>query len=481
VNGFNFSQLNAAFARRWGARGAQLMVASLGVALLAALVVLLLPATAWAEGSKTDAFAEYAAKGPAIAIGASFISGIAASMTPCVWPMIPITLSIFGATEAKSRARGAALSGTFVLGIAALFTPMGIVAALSGGVMGSALAKPAVVIGIAILFIVLAASMFGAFEMTLPSSITNKMSTVGGVGFKGAFFLGLALGLVAAPCTGPFATGLITWIATTKNVFVGGAAMFAFACGIGVPFFFAGTFALNLPKGGAWMMGIKWGSGVVLAYMSFSYLRDRWPTIFAGFLTPAALFGIVGGVVLAIGLVLGGIHIAAERRKSPIAHLSKPMKLASIVPAVAGAYVLFSWIQLPPAVVAPTIGPDVASAATVAPIIGWGKDEAATRASAREAKKPVLVDFGASWCGACKELEHKTWPDPAVRAEAARFATIAVDGTDDEDATYKTLVEKYKVKGLPTVVLLDATGEERARFTEFVPAAKMAAAMKEVR
>jgi thioredoxin:protein disulfide reductase len=400
--------------------------------------------------------------------------------------MIPITLSIFGATEAKSRSRGAALSATFVLGIATLFTPMGIIAALSGGVMGSAMAKPFVVIGIAVLFLVLASSMFGAFEMTLPSAVTNKMSTVGGVGFKGAFVLGLALGMVAAPCTGPFATGLIAWLAKTQDVVVGGAAMFAFACGIGVPFFLAGTFALNLPKGGAWMMGIKWGSGVVLSYMALAYLRDRWPGTFASFLKPEILFGVLGGAVLLVGLVLGGIHIAAERRKSPIAHLSKPMKLASILPAVLGAYVLVSWINLPKA---EAIGAGTGSlggltnttpTTPAAPPIAWEKNEKAGIARAEASKSPVLVDFGASWCGACKELEHKTWPDAKVRAEAKRFQAIAIDGTDDEDPTYKAMTAKYKVRGLPTVILLDASGVEKARFNEFVDAQQMAAALKAI-
>ena len=246
------------------------------------LTLLLLPALAWAGtcadagGSDTGRFGQLLEQhGAVIAVLASFAFGVIASLTPCVYPMVPITISIFGVTESTSRLRGAALSGTFVLGIAALFTPMGIVSALSGKLMGSALSNAFVVLGLAILFLALAASMFGAFELALPSSLTNKLSTVGGVGFKGAFVMGLVMGLIAAPCTGPFLTGMVTVIATTKNVWLGSASLFSFALGLGVLFFVAGAFGVNLPKGGAWMMGIKWVSGVGLAYMAFAYLRDR--------------------------------------------------------------------------------------------------------------------------------------------------------------------------------------------------------------
>ena len=154
-------------------------------------VLMLVPTLAWADGgSETGKFAEILQKhGAFVAVLASFGFGFVASLTPCVYPMVPITVSIFGATEAKSRLRGAALSGMFVLGIAALFTPMGILSALSGKLMGSALSNTYVVIALALMFTALAASMFGAFELALPSGLTNKLSTVGGVA---RFFLGSA-------------------------------------------------------------------------------------------------------------------------------------------------------------------------------------------------------------------------------------------------------------------------------------------------
>jgi thioredoxin:protein disulfide reductase len=438
--------------------------------ILLAIALFMLPTLAWADGDGASAFTDFANRGMFIAVGASFVFGLVASLTPCVFPMVPITVAIFGATEAQSRARGAALSATFVLGIATFFTPVGVASAMSGKLMGSALANQWVVLGLAVLFIALASSMFGAFEMALPSGLTNRLSTVGGVGFRGAFVLGLVMGLVAAPCTGPFLTGMIAWIATTRNVALGTACMFSFSLGLGILFFIAGTFAVNLPKGGAWMMGIKWVSGVALAYLAFSYLRDRFEPIRSLVHHPSTAFGIVAGVVALVGLALGLVHVAAERRKSPIAHLSKPMKLASIIPAVAGAAMLISWINLP----------REAAAGGNAPAIVWQTDEEKGRAQALAEHRPVLIDFGAEWCTACKELEHETFPDPGVRTEAQRFVTIRVDATDDDDPKIKALSEKYKVVGLPTVIMLDKDGKEIVRLNEFVKPPKFLEAMKKV-
>ena len=456
-------------------------VASLAVLLAVFAVVLLLPGVAHADagsGSDTGTFARYASRGPFLAMGISFAIGVVSALTPCVFPMIPITVSIFGATGSSSRGRGAALSGTFVLGIAALFTPLGVVSALSGKLLGSALSNHYVVIGLAILFGTLASSMFGAFEMTLPANLNNKLSTVGGVGFKGAFVLGLVMGLIAAPCTGPFMTGLVAYIATTHDVALGSLSMFSFALGLGVLFFVAGTFAVSLPKGGAWMLGIKWASGVVLAYMALAYLRDGFPAIHQAVATPSVTVGAIAGVLLVIGLSLGIVHVLAERRRSPIAHLSKPMKLASILPAVVGAFLFLTWRDAHEADT--SVAMAAAGAGGDSHPIAWKNKEDTVIAEATQTKKPVIIDFGATWCAACKELDARTWPDPRVQEAAGRFVGLKIDATDDDDPEVKRLEAKYKVLGLPTVVVLGSDGSEKLRYNEFVPPEQLAAAVKDV-
>ena len=436
--------------------------------LLLFCAVMLVPVLAFADdgASESGGFGDlYAKHGAIVAVLASFGFGFIASLTPCVYPMVPITVSIFGATEAKSRWRGAALSGTFVLGIAALFTPMGVVSALSGKLMGSALSNTFVIVGLALLFAALAASMFGAFELALPSGLNNKLSTVGGIGFKGAFVMGLVMGLIAAPCTGPFLTGMITVIATSRNVWLGSASLFSFALGLGVLFFIAGAFAVNLPKGGAWMMGVKWVSGVGLAYMSFAYLRDRFEPIRNLVAHPSYTFGIVAGLIFLVGIVLGVIHMVAERRKSPIAHLSKPMKLASLLPAVIGCALFVSWMPQPHDTIE---------------TIAWVANEAEGRAKATAENKPVMIDFGAKWCAGCEKLEHKTFPHPTVRAEAKRFVAIHVAADDPDAKDTIALQDKYKVIGLPTVIMLDSAGNEVARLNEWVAPDAFVAEMKKV-
>jgi thioredoxin:protein disulfide reductase len=383
----------------------------------------------------------------AIAFGA----GVVTSLTPCVYPMIAITVSVFGARQAKSRAEGAMLSTAFVLGMAALFVPLGLAAALTGGVFGAALASPAVLIGIALLFTVLAASMFGAFELDLPADLKTKLAGVGGVGLRGAFVLGMVSALIAAPCTGPVLGALLTWVSSSRDVVVGGLGLFAYALGLGMLFWIVGTFAIALPKSGRWLGWVKSFFGVVMLTAAVYYVRPLLPSI----ALPSAL-GSRSGLMLAAmllvgtGLALGAIHLSFEYTSK----LERARKGTGVAMVVAGLLSL------------------VAGFETVdGQHLAWREDFQAAEAEARSSGKPMLVDFSASWCGACGELERHTFSNPDVVRESQRFVTVRVDLSPGKDSPEKRgYLARYAQRGLPLVVIHDATGNESSRVTGFMEA-----------
>jgi thiol:disulfide interchange protein DsbD len=420
------------------------------LAVLAALLAW--PLSAHADGGSVPggAFDQALARGPLFALAAAVVGGLLVSLTPCVYPMIAITVSIFGAKQARSRREAAALSSVFVLGIAVMFTGLGVGAALSGAIFGRFLSNPYVVGGIALVFLAMAASMFGAFELALPASLNNRLATVGGVGYGGAFALGLVSALVAAPCTGPVLTGILLWIAATRQIVLGTGVMFAFAIGLGAPFFVLGTFAISVPKGGSWMLAVKWFFGVVLAVVALYFLEGVAPPLRHA-ARPGALFAAVSAALVVASVVLAGVHVAAEKRGAAHPGWSKPAKLSSIPLAVVGGFLCIAWVQLPKAQ------------------LEWLASEPDGMQRAQAEHRPVIVDFGATWCTACKELESHTFADARVLREAGRFVAVRVDATDEDDPQVSSVKGKYKVVGLPTVVVLDSHGKERARLNEFVP------------
>jgi len=389
----------------------------------------------------------------------ALLGGLLVSLTPCVYPMVAITVSVFGARESKSKLHGLGLSSAFVLGIVTMFVPLGVSAGLSGALFGSALQNPWVLSGIALLFAAMAASMFGAFEVALPSALTNRLAAVGGIGPRGAFGLGLVCGLIAAPCTGPVLTGILTWIAQSQSPIAGALAMTAFSLGLGFPFLIVGTFAVQLPKSGRWMLHVKSVLAILLAVVALYYLDIAFPALGDWVRPSPLLYGACAGAI-ALGFVLGAVH---RDFGSPLLE-EKAMKAVGAFSVTAAAFVLvMAWT-------------------TPAHTLTWQKVplELAEQ-TARQAQKPLLVDFTASWCAACKELDALTFSHAAVSKEAGRFLAVKVDATNDEDQGVQTTLERLAVRGLPTVILFDSKGVEVRRFTTFVTATEFLAALRPIR
>ncbi|MEO1272308.1 MAG: cytochrome c biogenesis protein CcdA, partial [Myxococcota bacterium] len=209
-----------------------------------------------------------------------FLAGVGASLTPCVYPLIPITISVFGARDADSRLQAFGLSSIYVLGIVATYTVLGLVAGLAGQGIGEAMKNPFVLGGIAALMIAMGLSSFGLFELQLPSSLQNKLSAQGGKGVVGALVMGLVAGLVATPCVGPILVAILVFVAQTQDMALGALMLATFALGMGMLFLVLGTFAnlINkLPRSGTWMVGVKTVFGVVFMVVALYYLRLALP------------------------------------------------------------------------------------------------------------------------------------------------------------------------------------------------------------
>lgn len=205
-----------------------------------------------------------------------FLAGFLASLTPCVYPLIPITISVFGARGATSRRRSFALSLTYVLGIAVTYTALGLIAASFGTVFGGIMQNAWVLAGLAAVFILLGLASLGAFELALPSELQTRLSETGGAGYGGALSMGLVAGLIAAPCVGPIVAGILVYVAQQGSLWLGGLLLFDFAMGLGVLFVVLGTFSgliHSLPKSGAWMDGVKAVFAMIFFGIALYYLQ----------------------------------------------------------------------------------------------------------------------------------------------------------------------------------------------------------------
>jgi thiol:disulfide interchange protein DsbD len=390
------------------------------------------------------------AHGWLFAYASVFVGGFLTSLTPCVYPLIPITVSLFGGRgDDVPRRRAIALASLYVAGICVMYAALGVGSAFAGRAFGTFMANPWVMAPIAALFVVMAVSMFGAFELALPSALQQRLSSVGGRGFFGAFAMGLVGGIIAAPCTGPVLASILAYVAMTKSVVLGGSLLVTYALGMGVLFFAIAAFAVALPKSGAWMEAVKSVFGVVMLVAALYFLRNVVPQLGAvGRSSPSWL---VGSLALAvIGGVLGAVHLSFH--DAPAIRVRKALGVAVMVCGLFGA-------------IAGVLAPKHEAGA---PVITWVHGENEGLEVARALHRPALLDFYADWCLPCKELELKTFSRAEVAHALERFTLVKVNCTTDDDPAIAAAKKRWGAETLPTIVLVDANGKVARKIDHFV-------------
>lgn len=382
-----------------------------------------------------------------------FLGGLALNLTPCVYPLIPITLAYFGGQSA-GRSGMFSLATIYVLGMCATYSALGVVAATTGSVLGSALQSPLVVIFVAAVMVALGLSMLGLYEIQVPSALRRRITSRPGYG--GALFMGLTVGLVAAPCVGPFVVSLLAFVGQIGSPVLGFWLFFVLALGLGLPYLllggFAGRMTGRLPRAGAWMEWVKKVFACILFAMGAYVLNPLLPGPVSAWTIPI--------VLLASAAYLGFIE------GSPIR--SSGFRVARVATAAACV-----------AVAAALLLPSSAMSSRIA----WTpySEEALRRAA--EAGQPVIIDFTADWCLPCKELEHFTFSDPRVADAARGFAMLRADITSQVSEEVAQLQSRHAILGAPTIVFLDGGGREihDLRLTGFEGADRFLERMERVR
>jgi len=361
-----------------------------------------------------------------LVFGLIYLGGLALNLTPCVFPLIPITIAFFGGQAKRSTWGTLGLSSLYVLGMSATYSTLGVVTALSGRLFGAALQNPWVLGGVALTMVGLALSQFGLYEFRLPG--TAGLSSRRGA--FGAFFMGLIVGLVAAPCIGPFVVALLATVAREGDPVLGFWKFFALSLGLGTPFLFLGAFSgsfARLPRAGMWMEGVKHIFGLVLLVMAAYFLGQALPAPLGTWLMPGAM------AATALWLLLG------ERSHGAAWFTSVRVALAAL------GIVFAAW----------WIWPDSSERILFAPY----NAEAVT--AARAAGKPILLDFTADWCVPCREFENYVFNDPAVVSESRHFVNLQADLTRSSSPEVLALIAEFDIFGPPTIVFLDKNGRER--------------------
>jgi thiol:disulfide interchange protein DsbD len=379
-------------------------------------------------------------------ISTFFLLGVGLAFTPCVLPMVPILSSIIvGEGAGASRARGLLLSIAYVLGMAIVYTGLGVAAGLAGEGLSAALQNPWVLGAFGLLIVAMALSMFGFYELQVPSALQSRLSGASGRQksgkLTGVFAMGAISALIVGPCVAAPLAGALVYISQTRNVVAGGTALFAMAIGMGVPLLLVGASAGSLlPRAGAWMDAVKRFFGVLMLAMAIWLVSP---------VLPAAL-----QMVLWAALLLGyGFYLMRPAR-----HWAAT--------AAGAAFAVLGVLQL--------IGLATGGRDALAPLAHLNADAAQVQrlrftrvktvaqldaALAQTGGKTALLDFYADWCVSCKEMEKLTFIDPAVKARLADSVLLQVDVTAN-DADDKAMLKRFNLFGPPGIILFDTHGQE---------------------
>lgn len=369
-----------------------------------------------------------------------FLMGLGLNLTPCVYPMLSVTVALFTAGRGSSR-HSFFRALIYVFGIVTMYTSLGATAALTGGFFGAALQNPLVLILLAMLLIVLALSLLGVYSFQMPSWLLQRVSAWQRPSALGLYLAGLGVGIIAAPCVGPPVVALLTFVGTRQDLAFGVWAFFVLSLGLGMPYLLLGTLTpllRRLPKSGPWLLWIEHLFAYVLLVLAAFYL------ILA--LRPEVLKWLP-----VVALVFGGIYLGFLDEESTYPPSFRNFKkVVGVIAILVG--LLIPWF-LPKA------------------SVRWVAYSPEALAAAQAERRPVIMDFYADWCLPCHELDQFTYSDERVIAALEDFAKFKVDLTHFHSPESQGVVEDFGIIGVPTVLILDPDGKEvtAARLNGFVP------------
>jgi thioredoxin:protein disulfide reductase len=367
---------------------------------------------------------------------AVLLGGLALNLTPCVYPLIGVTVAYFGNQGGGPR-RIVVLAVLYVLGIALMFSSVGVAVAMSGGLFGAALQNPWVLSSIAAVLVLLAGSSFGLFTIQPPQWLMQRAGAAR-PGYAGSLLMGLGMGVIAAPCIGPIVLGLLLMVERSASPLFGFALFFTLAIGLGLPYIalaLAVGSIRRLPRSGEWLAWIEQLFGFVLIGLALYFLDPVSPNHLMTRILPFYAAG--------AGIYLGFIT-GAGRNWRPF------LVLRSALGVIAAAALIWMLIPRP----AP-------------PALHFEPYSSQVLASAAEARKPVLIDFSADWCIPCREMERSTFIDPGVVREASRFVTLRANLTA-QDKTNDELTHQFDIQGVPTTLLIDSSGKVSQRKVGYI-------------